>query len=96
MAFDDLHLHPERSAVGDDRALEPLVDQNFLDSGGLGGQTVQQRGTGDILMRRGSQHHHRDDQAEHVHGQAALRPGTFLPASLPVVSAGTPAAACTL
>jgi hypothetical protein len=70
--------------------LNPLIHQRRADSARLRGDPVQQGDPGGVLVRRGCQHRHRDDQAQHIHGQAALAAVHRLPASLPAVDAGIP------
>ncbi|CAM5607076.1 putative protein OS=Streptomyces aurantiogriseus OX=66870 GN=GCM10010251_26830 PE=4 SV=1 [Streptomyces aurantiogriseus] len=60
------------------------------------GDLVQQFDAGGVVAHGRGEHHHRDHQAQHVNGQAALAARYFFAASHPVDSAGTPAATCTL
>ena len=73
VAFDDLYLDPQTGTVGQDGVLEPLVDQR-LGHGACGacGDLVQQGDPGGVLVCRGGQHDHADDQAEGVHRQASF------------------------
>ncbi|GAA4612915.1 hypothetical protein GCM10023195_55660 [Actinoallomurus liliacearum] len=70
---------PTGEPYSPERSLNQLgiVDGHLVHGAGLGGDSVQQGDPDAVLMRRGRQHHHRDDQAQQVHGQA-LTPGHFL------------------
>ena len=71
VAFDDFHVDAQAGAVCDDGVLESLVGQRFGHRAlGGGGDPVQQGDPGGVLMRRGGQHDHGDDQAQHVYRQA--------------------------
>jgi hypothetical protein len=71
VSLDDLHVDPQAGAMRDDGVLEPLIGQRFGDRTlGAGGDPIQQSDPGGVLMRRGGQHDHGDDQAQHIYRQA--------------------------
>ena len=72
VALDDLDVDAHVRAVLDDLLLEALVDQGLLHRVALLGDPVQQGDAGGVVVRGGGQHDDRDDQAQHVHGQASL------------------------
>ena len=82
--------------MGDDRVLEALVRQRLAHRAGLRGDPVQQGDPGRVLVRRRRQTTTATTRPRTSTARHRLRPGTFFPASLPVVPAGTGAAACTL
>lgn len=60
----------------DDLLLEALVDQGFLDGfDGVLGDLVQQCDARGVVVRVRGEDDHRDDQAQHVHGQSTLTAG---------------------
>ena len=53
-------------------SMAALVDEGLLHAATLPGDLVQQGDAGGVLVRGGREHDDRDDEPQHVHGQASL------------------------
>ena len=96
VALDGLHLDAERGAMGGDRVLEPLVDERRADRAGLRGDRSSRSIPAMFSCAEAASATTAMTRPSTSTARPRLRPGIRLPASLPVVDAGTPAAACTL